>query len=265
MLRVIKIGGNELKLPGFIDDLARALAQLGEPAIVVHGGGREIDELQLQLGQQPIKIQGMRYTDTDALDAAMMILCGLVSKRLVAGLINVGVNAMGLSGVDGGVLRVQKYPHSDLDLGFVGEIVHVRQDLLSLLTSHGITPVISPICLGEDGQIYNVNADEAASIIAISIHAKSIDFVSNVPGVMVGTELLHAITESESERLILQGAINSGMIPKVRSAFKAVTGGVKDVRIVDLEHLIKPGGTRFTHRPSGYPSEAIQITAGGAQ
>jgi acetylglutamate kinase len=265
MMRVIKIGGNELQLPGFIDDLAQTLAKLGEPTCIVHGGGKEIDELQLRLGQQPIKIQGLRHTDTNALNAAMMILCGLVSKRLVAGLMNAGVNAMGLSGVDGGILRVQKYRHSDLDLGFVGEMVSVREDLLILLISHGITPVISPICLGEDGQIYNVNADEAASFIAISIHAESIDFVSNVPGVMAGTELLHSITESESERLILQGAITSGMIPKVRSAFKAFNGGVRDVRIVDLEHLIQPGGTRFTHKTSRSTSETIQILMGGAQ
>jgi acetylglutamate kinase len=265
MMRVIKIGGNELKLPGFIDEFAQVLVKIGEPTIVVHGGGKEIDELQFQLGQQPIKIQGMRHTDTNALNAAMMILCGLVSKKLVAGLINAGVNAIGMSGVDGGVLRVQKYSHSDVDLGFVGEIVSVDGELLALLLSHGITPIISPISLGVDGQIYNVNADDAASSIAIAIHADAIDFVSNVPGVMKDSGLLPSLSESEAEQLILQGAINSGMIPKVHSAFKAAKGGVRNVRIVNLKNLIQSGGTHFIHKEAICLSKAVQIQTGDVQ
>jgi acetylglutamate kinase len=264
-MHVIKIGGNELKLPGFIEDFARTLVELEEPAIVVHGGGKEIDELQYQLGQQPIKIQGMRHTDKDTLNAAMMILCGLVSKKLVAGLINAGVNAMGLSGVDGGVLRVQKYSHAGMDLGFVGEIVHVNGDLLTSLSSQGITPVIAPISLGVDGQIYNVNADEAASSIALSTHAQSIDFISNVPGVMKDGALIHSLTEPEAEYLIHKSAIKDGMVPKVRAAFRAARGGVQNVRIVDLNHLVQSGGTHFIHEEAQYLSEAMQIQHGGTQ
>ncbi len=244
-MRVVKIGGNELNMPGFVEALARTLADLTEPAMVIHGGGKEIDELQFKLGQQPVKIQGMRITDPKALDAAMMILCGLVSKKLVAKLINAGVDAIGISGVDGGLLRTKKYSHPEWDLGWVGEIIHVRSNLLLDLSDRGITPVISPISLGEDGQIYNVNADEAASCIAVAVHAQAIDFVSNVPGVFRDNELIHALTEKEAERLILEGSVNSGMVPKVRAAFKAVNGGVSDVRIVDLKNLLHEGGTHF--------------------
>jgi acetylglutamate kinase len=265
MMRVIKIGGNELKAPGFIDDFGTILVKLGEPCIVVHGGGKEIDELQSQLGQQPIKIQGLRYTDIHALNAAMMVLCGLVSKKVVAGLINAGANAIGISGVDGGVLRVQKYNHSDRDLGYVGEIVSVDNDLLTLLLSHGITPVISPISLGVDGLIYNVNADEAASSIAIALHADSIDFVSNVPGVMQDKRLLPSLTEPESEQLIGLGAINKGMIPKVRSAISAAKGGVQNVRIVDLNNLIQSSGTYFIHKEGEDLTKATQLQTGEVQ
>ncbi|OGO18080.1 MAG: acetylglutamate kinase [Chloroflexi bacterium RBG_16_48_8] len=263
-MRVIKIGGNELTISGFIEDFAKVLEKLAEPAIVVHGGGKEIDELQFQLGQQPIKIQGMRRTDTNALNAAMMILCGLVSKKLVAGLINAGVDAVGLSGVDGGMLRAKKHKHPNLDLGFVGEIVDVRSDLLFYLSSRGMMPVISPISLGDDGQIYNVNADEAASCIAISIHAHAIDFISNVPGVVKDDELIPLLTEQESEHLILKGAINSGMVPKVRAAFKAAKGGVPNVRIVDLNNLAQEGGTHILCKETIHPSEAMRIYPGGS-
>jgi acetylglutamate kinase len=262
-MRVVKIGGNELNAPVFVDLLAQRLSQLTEPAILIHGGGKDIDELQLQLGQQPVKIQGMRKTDTDALNAAMMILCGLVSKKLVAKLINAGVDAIGLCGVDGGLLRTRKYSHPEYDLGWVGDIIDVRSDLLSDLSDLGIIPVLSSISLGEDGQIYNVNADQAASSVAIAVHAQALDFVSNVPGVIKGDKLIPVLKEVESEHLILQGSINSGMIPKVRAAFKAVREGVPNVRIVDLENLLQGGGTQFVGTEKDHLPEATNTNSGG--
>jgi len=162
-MHLIKIGGNELAQTGFKHELARAITTFTEPVVIVHGGGKEVDDVLTRFGLKPVKIQGVRRTDADALRVAIMVLCGLVSKQLVATLLAGGVDAVGLSGVDGGLLRVRKLENPEFDLGFVGEIVSVRVELILALLRGGTTPVISPISLGTDGQIYNVNADQAAS------------------------------------------------------------------------------------------------------
>lgn len=248
MTRVIKIGGNEMNAPGFLAELAHQIAGLaadGGSLVIVHGGGQDIAALQARLGLEPKKVDGLRITDAESLAVAQMVLSGHTNKAIVKALLAAGLDAIGLSGIDGGLLRCRKKNHTTVDLGLVGEISSVRTDVLRCLIDHGAIPVISPISLGEDGQTYNVNADEAAGAIAAALPAQTLDFVSNVPGVLNGRGLLPFLTPTRAEALIHNGAVTGGMIPKVRTALDAVGCGVPAVRIVDLAGLGAGGGTVF--------------------
>jgi acetylglutamate kinase len=236
-VRVVKLGGNELDRPGFLTDLAAALLAMPQEVVVVHGGGKAVDVLQQRLGIQPVKVGGMRVTDDESLQAVVMTLCGWINKRIVAELVGRGVDAVGLCGVDGGLLRVRKLPNEDVDLGWVGEITDVRIDILHMLLSHATTPVVAPVSLGPDNRPYNVNADQAAAAIASALHAETLDFVSNVEGIVIDGRLVPAIDQERSARLMAEGKINGGMVPKVRAAIEAMAGGVPAVRIVDLAGL----------------------------
>jgi acetylglutamate kinase len=175
-----------------------------------------------------------------------MVLCGWVSKQLVASLIAGGVDAIGMSGVDGGLIRVRKLEHPEADLGMVGEIVSVRCRLLQVMIGQGIMPVVSPISLGIDGRIYNVNADLVASAIALALNADALEFVSNVPGVLQDGIVTPHLDSTEAAHLIAAGEINGGMIPKVNAALHALQQGVPRVRITDLTGLEQSGGTTLT-------------------
>jgi acetylglutamate kinase len=161
-------------------------------------------------------------------------------------LLAAGLDALGISGVDGAVLRCRKKQHQTVDLGYVGEIVQVRAELLLQLAAMDITTVISPISLGLDGLTYNVNADEAATAVALSIAAKQLDFVSNVPGVLQDGTVIPHLSSKDTNQLIASGTINGGMIPKVRAALEAIQSGVTQARIVDLAGLADAGGTHFS-------------------
>ena len=247
-MRVLKIGGNELADDGYLARLATAVSniitQTGQPVIIVHGGGKAIADLQTKLGLQPRKVDGLRVTDAGSLMAAEMVLSGQINKAIVAALLAAGVDAIGLSGVDGGLLRCQKKLHPTVDLGLVGEIVDVRVGLLQQLAAMGLTAVISPISLGHDGQTYNVNADDAASAVAGAMDAAQLDFISNVPGVLKDGEVIGGLTAVKTESLIADSTIDGGMIPKVRGALAVIASGVPQVRIVNLEGL-PSGGTTF--------------------
>ena len=248
-MRVIKIGGNELSDPGFVTILASTIARMkgdtAEPVIIVHGGGRAIAGLQAQLGLEAVKVDGLRVTDLESLSVTQMVLSGHSNKIVVKALLAAGLDALGISGVDGAVLRCHKKQHPTVDLGYVGEIVQVRAELLQQLAAMGITTVLSPISLGLDGLTYNVNADEAATAVALSIGAKQLDFVSNVPGVLRDGSVIPHLSSTETEQLIAAGTISGGMIPKVRAALEAVQLGVAQTRIVDLAGLAAAGGTHF--------------------
>jgi acetylglutamate kinase len=245
-MRVVKIGGNELSNRRFLPTLATAVVQSHEPVVLVHGGGRSIAELQTRLGLPTTKIDGLRVTDAESLVVAQMVLSGQVNKQIVAALLAVGLDAVGLSGVDGGLLRCRKKLHPAADLGYVGEIVQVRTEMLRQFMVQGITTIISPISLGLDGQIYNINADEAARAIALALGATLLDFVSDVPGVLHEGSLIPNLTPAQTEQLIASGAIRDGMVAKVRAALAAISQGVPQVRIVNLAGLAQAGGTLFT-------------------
>lgn len=239
---VLKIGGNELDDPAFVAALARAVAGMRPQPVLVHGGGKEIGQIQQALGGEPRFVAGLRYTDATALHAAEMVLCGLVSTRLVAALVAAGADALGLSGVDRGLIRVAKAEHPAGDLGRVGRPIAVRADLLRDLLAQGVVPVVAPISLGPDGP-YNVNADEAAGAIAAALHDAQVVFVTNVAGVLVHDQLAARLSAAEIEALIGDGTIFGGMIPKVRAALTALAAGVRAARITNLAGLASDAGT----------------------
>jgi acetylglutamate kinase len=245
-MHVLKIGGNELDKPGFLSGLAEAVATTSEPVLIIHGGGRAIADMQAQLGLETIKVDGLRVTDANSLTVVEMVLSGQVNKKIVSALLAAGVDAIGISGVDRGLLRCKKMQHPTADLGYVGEIVEVRTEVITQLLENGITPVISPISLGLDGQTYNVNADDAACAVASALGAKLLDFVSNVPGVLHDGHVLPALKAFQVESLIGSGVICDGMVPKVRAALAAVNRGVPCARIIDLTGLATAGGTSFS-------------------
>lgn len=247
-MRVLKIGGNELNDPEFLPTLASWVAEItgkGESIVIVHGGGNDIAAIQSRLGLEPKKVDGLRVTDAHSLTIAQMVLSGHVNKQIVTALLTAGVDAVGLSGVDGRLLTAQKKSHPTVNLGLVGEIVDVRTELLTSLSQHGVTAVVSPISIGKDNLTYNVNADEAASAIALSMQADLLDFISNVPGVLKDGEVVPQLTADETEALIEEGVIDGGMVPKVRGALTAVSKGVPRARIVNLAGLLQSGGTIF--------------------
>jgi len=245
-MRVIKIGGSRLDEPEFREQLAHVVADLHGPVILVHGGGQAVDEVQLLLGSKPERVQGLRRTGPEALRAVLMVLCGELRSQLVAALVRDGVRAIGLSGFDAGLIRVRKLDHPSVDLGFVGEIVSVETELLRTLLETGFLPVVSPLSLGLDGQIYNVNADSVAGAIAEAMGASELAFVSDVPGVHRAGRLVPRLEIGRTENLIANEEIRAGMVPKVRAGSDALRGGVPQVRIVDLRGLASGGGTLLT-------------------
>ena len=246
-MRVLKIGGNELSNEAFRNRLAETIAVMrtDEPVVIVHGGGRAIADLHTALGLPTIKVDGLRVTSARSLELAEMVLSGHANKLLVRSLLAAGVDALGLSGVDGGLIQARKKIHPDADLGFVGEVEAVRGELLQQLLTGGSTPVVSPISHSMSGQSYNVNADDAATAIAVAVQATMFDFVSNVPGVLHNDAVVESLTTDEAEQMIASGVVYGGMIPKVRAALRAVERGVSQARIVNLDGLQGAGGTIF--------------------
>jgi acetylglutamate kinase len=243
---VIKIGGNELDNPAFVQELAGRVAAMDAAPVIVHGGGRAIGALQQRLGIEPLIRDGLRVTDAPSLEIVQMVLSGSTNKMLVAALFAAGVTAVGLSGVDGGLLRCVKKEVAGADLGYVGTVVGVNAALLEQLVAQGVAPVVSPVSLGLDGQIYNVNADEAAAAIAAALGAGLLSFVSNVPGVLDDAgQPLPTLSAATTEQLIASGVIHGGMVPKVRAALDGLQQGVSRARIVDLAGLGNGGGTVF--------------------
>jgi acetylglutamate kinase len=245
---VIKISGHELDSAEYVADFAHVIRAMNVPTVIVHGGGKEISMLQSRLGIEPHFVDGVRVTDSESLALVEMVMCGVINKRLVRVLVNAGVNAVGLSGVDGGMISATKMAHESVDMGFTGEVTAVRVDLLLNLLDLGITPVIAPICLGEDNN-FNVNADHVAGALAAAVEAERLVFLSNVPGVMrdiKDDQVIATLTPEQTEAMIADGMIFGGMIPKVRTALHALDEDVANAVITDLNGLRTNGGTVFT-------------------
>ncbi len=243
---VIKIGGHQIGDYDFLDELPEVVRMMNAPAVIVHGGGVEISDLQRKLGITPRYVDGVRITDIASLQVVEMVLRGAVNARLVAKLIAGGLDAQGLSGVDRGLMRAQKMPNEKADMEFTGEVTHVRGDVLQSMLDSGITPVVAPVCLGESGERFNVNADHVAGAIATAIDASRIVFITNVEGVLEEGTLRQTIYPDEAKRMIEDEIIFGGMIPKVKTALHALEQGAKRVVITNLEGLRTHGGTVFS-------------------
>jgi acetylglutamate kinase len=242
--RVAKIGGNELDRPGWLEECARAL-KLVHPLVVVHGGGKAITAWSRRLDLPVEKHDGKRVTTPQVAEIVEMVLAGPVNRQVVAVLRAAGIDAVGLSGVDGGLLAARRAAGN---LGAVGEITAVRAELLQSLLLAGLTPVLAPIAPdpGVDGVPLNINADDAASAVAAALGASELLFVSDIPGVAVGDVAHPEIAVTEIEGLIAAGIARDGMAAKLRAAAAALRGGARLVRIGDLELFRNPGaGTRI--------------------
>ena len=235
---VVKLGGAALEEPKLLQLCAKAIFDLvtdGNQVAVVHGGGVQLTRTLAQMGKKSEFISGLRVTDAETRDAALMVLAGRVNKGLVASLGQVGQSAMGLSGGDGHVFRARK-KKTNPDLGFVGEIAATDPRWLEAIWKMGAVPVISSIALGFDGEYYNINADEMASACAICTHADALVFLTDVPGVKgANGEVLRWLSLPQVAELERTAVITGGMLPKLNACRDALTHGVKRVRILPAE------------------------------
>jgi acetylglutamate kinase len=240
---VIKYGGAAMdRAPlarPFAEDIA-LLVHAGISPVIVHGGGPQVTRVSQQLGIETTFVDGLRVTDAETLDVATMVLAGTLNTGIVASLVTHDVAAVGLSGVDGGLLMARR--QSAPDLGFVGEVVHVRGDILVTLAERGFVPVVASIAMDEHGQAYNVNADVVASELAAALGAEKLVYINDVPGLMgTGGELISELSAAQCLELLAEpGVVEGGMIPKLESAVAALKAGIGRVHLVDgrVEHAL---------------------------
>jgi acetylglutamate kinase len=241
---VVKVGGNRAEELGWIGEVARALAASPMPTILVHGGGKEVSDLQRALGIEPEWSDGLRVTTPRVLEVVRMVLSGAVNKRWVCALLDAGVDALGVSGEDGWLLTGEISRGGTI--GRTGEVTRVRTSLLRGWLAAGLTPVISPLTRGPDGGGLNVNADDAASSIAAALGASELLFVSDVPGVRADGAWTDALDDAAVDALLESGEAAGGMRPKLRAAMRARAEGVGRVRIGDVGMLTDDrAGTRI--------------------
>jgi acetylglutamate kinase len=247
MIHVIKIGGGVLENEAHRDAFLRQFAAIEGPKVLVHGGGRLATTMADRLGVQTQMIDGRRVTDQETLNIVTMVYGGLVNKQVVAQLQTMGVNAIGLTGVDGGWMRSVKRPiKNGIDYGFVGDVTEVNGFYLRMLIGMGLTPVIAPITYSAEGLLLNTNADTVASMTAISLEPEvQLTFCFEKAGVLGNPDdessLIPRITRESYTQLKADGIISGGMIPKIDNAFAAIEHGVQSVRITHASNL--QGGT----------------------
>jgi len=238
---VIKYGGAAMQTPALMKAVMQDIAYLKTlqlHPIVVHGGGPEISKRCEQAGIVPQFIDGVRITDCETMAIAQMVLIGKINKELVSLLNREGIRAVGISGHDGHLFLAKKCLHpSGIDLGFVGEITHVNTELLQTLMRAGYIPVIAPIAASFEIDSYNINADTAATEIALAMQAEHLIFLTDVEGLLHDPKdpstKIDRMSGQEVQALIDSGRLYGGMIPKIRGALEALKRGVEQVHILD--------------------------------
>ena len=247
MIQVIKIGGGILENEASRKMFLQQFAAIEGPKVLVHGGGRLATTMAERLGVAQQMIDGRRVTDKETLDIVTMVYGGLVNKQLVASLQAMGINAIGLTGADGGWMKAVKRPvKNGIDYGYVGDVTEVYGENLRMLLDKGMTPVIAPITFCQEGVLLNTNADTIASETAISLAPEvQLTFCFEKAGVLRDADdessLIPHITRDSYKRLLDEGVISGGMIPKIDNAFAALQQGVQNVRITHASQL--QGGT----------------------
>jgi len=236
---VVKIGGAALEDKSTLRKCARAireLAQDGHRIVVVHGGGSALTRTLNKLGHESEFINGLRVTDAETRDVALMVLAGMVNKNLVAAIQAEGFPAIGICGGDGMTFRARKKHVDGCDLGFVGEICSVEPHWLEVIWQEGGIPVLSPIALGFDGEYYNVNADQMAAACAVACHADTLIFLTDVPGVKDAKgAVIRWLSTNQAAELAAGSVISGGMLHKLEACTQALQKGVGRVRIFAAE------------------------------
>src|SRR5438132_11423842 len=226
---VVKLGGTTIADQRQVLEEVASIARQ-RPVVLVHGGGRRITDWLERLGVPSRFEGGLRVTDAAALEVAAAVLRGVVTSELVAGLRDLGVDAVGLSGVDGGLLIAERVP----GMGLVAHVVGLRRDLLDAILVGGQVPVVAPLARDEDGIVCNVNADDAAAGIAAGLGARQLVLLTDVDGVRdADGRRLDTLPAAEAEELIDRGVIAGGMVPKIRAALAALTWGDAEAIIAD--------------------------------
>ncbi|WP_339754814.1 acetylglutamate kinase [Algoriphagus aquimarinus] len=243
-ISIIKIGGNVIDFPEKLDEFLAIFAKFPGHKILVHGGGIMASRFGESLGVMPEMVDGRRITDQDTLDVVTMVYAGLINKNLVAKLQALKVNAIGMTGADGNIIRSIKRPVKDIDYGFVGDIQEVNTKLIDLLLSGNLLPVVNAITHDAKGQLLNTNADSIASALATSLakeHQVNLYFCFNKSGVLIDEKnensIIPLINEDIYAELRKENVIHSGMIPKLDNAFEALEKGVNHVWIGKAENL----------------------------
>ncbi len=250
-VRVVKLGGNEFDRPAWLAACAAAL-KVVEPVVVVHGGGQAVSALSLRLGLRVEKREGRRITPPEVAEVVEMVLAGPSNRLVVAALRRAGIDAIGLAGVDGGLLTARPAAGG---LGHVGEIAAVRVPLILSLLDAGLTPVIAPLAPGPDGGLpYNVNADDAAAALAGALQAMEVLFICDVPGVCVDGVVRPCIAADEIETLVGRGVATEGMAAKLRAGARALEAGARAARIGDLQLLAHPAAGTAILAPAVQPA-----------
>ena len=236
---VVKYGGSAM----IDEELKREVIQdvvllklVGFRPIIVHGGGKEISRWVDKAGKETEFVGGLRVTDKETIEIAQMVL-GKVNKDLVANVQTLGVQAAGISGMDGGMLKVEKKYVDGRDIGYVGDIKSVDTKILHDLMKQDFLPIVYPIGMDDNGDAYNINADEAASAIATALKAEKLAYLSDVEGVRLDPEdpssVISELYVEEAEKLVEEGVIKGGMLPKIRNCIEALKDGVSRIHIMD--------------------------------
>ena len=235
-MKVIKLGGS------LLDDAQRRAAALseiaaawraGEQLVLIHGGGKHIDKMMARLGIAKRTYAGLRITDDETLQIVVAVLGGIVNKMLVAELSALGVTAAGISGSDGGTLIAEKHPPIDgVDLGNVGQVVASDSTLVDAMLEHGVLPVVSSIAQGPNGTLLNVNADSAASALAIGLKAHTLHFITDVAGLLdANGEVVRVLHPHVAEEFLASDVVSGGMRPKLEAALVALRLCVQSIAI----------------------------------
>lgn len=236
---VVKYGGSAMvdeKLKKSVISDVTLLKLVGFKPIIVHGGGKEISKWVGKVGKEPEFINGLRVTDEETMEIAEMVL-GRVNKSLVSMVESLGVKAIGISGKDGGLLKVKKKYSDGKDIGYVGEISEVDPQILFDMMEKDFLPIICPVGLDDEFNTYNINADDAACAVARAVGANKLAFLTDIEGLYRDfndkSSLISEIKVSEAKELIAGGTIGGGMLPKLSNCIDAIESGVSRVHIID--------------------------------
>jgi acetylglutamate kinase len=237
-LTIIKIGGNVVDNPTLRENFLKDFAQIPSPKILVHGGGKIATQVAVKMDVETVMVEGRRITDKAMLDVVTMVYGGLVNKTLVAQLQSRGVNTIGLTGADAGVILSKKRPVATIDYGFVGDIEKVDNIFIDSLLQQNLTPIFAPLTYDKEGNMLNTNADTIAQSLAIAMsknYEVNLVYCFEKKGVLTDVDddnsVIPELQKPYYEQLKTNGAIHTGMIPKLDNAFKAIGEGVSQVTI----------------------------------